>query len=202
MERPGGGSAPRRGRLLLAAHANPALDVAAQLRRWMTSPIGWSRRTRGRCAGCCSRQLGLRVATARPLRRSCQLVHRPRPRSPPGYPDFVVGVADRDRSPLWSPLEGVGMPGISWFAIRRLPVLDRRLRGRSAARPLGLRATLPRRHRRPGGLTPEMLAATGPRTILARMLANLDRSFERRADHRSLLWVATVPRRHSRNCRR
>lgn len=43
-----------------------------------------------------------------------------------------------------------------------------------------------------GGLTPEMLATTGPRAILARMLANLDASFMRRNDRVSLSWLCEL----------
>jgi regulator of sirC expression with transglutaminase-like and TPR domain len=90
-------------------------------------------------------------------------------------------------------LDGVGMPGHFLVRDTTSPQLlidafdgGQRL-DRAACERLLRTATGARSE-----LTPGMLAVTGPRAILARMLANLDRSFERRADHRSLLWVSQL----------
>ena len=44
----------------------------------------------------------------------------------------------------------------------------------------------------PATLEPEMLVPVGTRTIVARVLANLDQSFKRRSDQRSLAWVTRL----------
>jgi regulator of sirC expression with transglutaminase-like and TPR domain len=81
------------------------------------------------------------------------------------------------------PLEGVGMPGHFLVRDPRHPDLlidafsgGRRLDRAACARLLHVTAGTPME------LRPEMLAAVGPRAILARMLANLDYSFTRRGD--------------------
>jgi regulator of sirC expression with transglutaminase-like and TPR domain len=90
-------------------------------------------------------------------------------------------------------LQGVGMPGHFLVRDPAWPEVfidafhgGRRL-DRSGCERL-LQAVTGTRHQ----LTQEMLATTGPRAILARMLANLDRSFGRRGDGKALSWVCTL----------
>jgi regulator of sirC expression with transglutaminase-like and TPR domain len=91
------------------------------------------------------------------------------------------------------PLEGVGMPGHFLVRDRSRPeaLIDPFGAGRrldEAACAELLRAVAgPGTH-----LHPAMLAPTGPRAILARMLANLDRSFRRRRDLTGLAWVTSL----------
>jgi regulator of sirC expression with transglutaminase-like and TPR domain len=90
-------------------------------------------------------------------------------------------------------LEGVGMPGHFLVRDPASPgvLIDAFNRGRRLDRAdceRLLHAVTGTRTE----LTPAMLAPTGPRAILARMLANLDRSFDRRGDTQALGWVSTL----------
>lgn len=96
-------------------------------------------------------------------------------------------------------LEGVGMPG--HFLVREPGAPDRLIDAFHGGRRLDPAACerLLRATAGPAGtFSPDMLASTGPHAILARMLANLDASFERRRDRPSLAWVselrARIPR--------
>jgi regulator of sirC expression with transglutaminase-like and TPR domain len=91
------------------------------------------------------------------------------------------------------PLEGVGMPGHYLVRDRSHPetLIDpfgagRRLDG-AACRELfaGIAGPGTRLH-------PAMLAPTGARATLARMLGNLDRAFRLRRDNAGLAWVTTL----------
>jgi regulator of sirC expression with transglutaminase-like and TPR domain len=90
-------------------------------------------------------------------------------------------------------LEGVGMPG--HFLVRDPArsdwLIDAFNQGRQLDRS-GCERLLQSLAGREARLTEAMLVTTGRRAILARMLANLDRSFERRNDTASLFWVCTL----------
>jgi regulator of sirC expression with transglutaminase-like and TPR domain len=90
-------------------------------------------------------------------------------------------------------LEGVGMPGHFLVRDPARPdwLIDAFNRGRQLDRS-GCERLLQSVAGAGARLSEAMLATTGRRAILARMLANLDRSFERRNDTRSLLWVCTL----------
>ncbi len=90
-------------------------------------------------------------------------------------------------------LEGVGMPGHFLVRDPSSPgeLIDAFNRGRRLDRGECERL-LQSVTGSTGGLTPEMLATTGPHAILARMLANLDGSFMRRNDRMSLTWLCEL----------
>lgn len=178
--------------LVIAAHANPSLDVAAQLQRLDDIAAGIAPADTLMVCRVLFGQLGLggdRDNYDDPLNSYIDRVLDRRRGIPISLSVLLIEVGRR----CGLSLEGVGMPG--HFLVRDpaspqmlIDAFDGgRLLDRSGCERV-LRAVSGARVE----LTPEMLAATGPRTILARMLANLDRSFERRADHRSLLWVSRL----------
>lgn len=90
-------------------------------------------------------------------------------------------------------LEAVGMPG--HFLVRDPSIPHALLDPFDGGRLLDLAACERLLHQTTGAttrLTPEMLAATGPHAILARMLSNLDRAFEMRQERMSLSWVCEL----------
>jgi regulator of sirC expression with transglutaminase-like and TPR domain len=178
--------------LIIAAHANPELDVGNQLRRLDRIAAQVSEASTSAVCHVLFQRLGLRGD-----RR-----HYDDPRN-----SFIDQVLDRRRGIPISlsvllieigrrcglHLDGVGMPGHFLVRDSGSPQLlidafdgGQRL-DRSACEQLLRRVT-----GTSSELTPGMLAATAPPAIIARMLANLDRSFERRADGKSLLWVSTL----------
>jgi regulator of sirC expression with transglutaminase-like and TPR domain len=87
-------------------------------------------------------------------------------------------------------VEGVGMPGhflIRCDGVLRDPFRSGRILGATEVESL-FRAV----HGPAAPFSPSMLAATGHRAILARMLANLRRSYAERGDATALGWVATL----------
>ena len=178
--------------LIIGAHANPALDVDGQLRRLdgIAAQVG-EPDTSAVCR-LLFEQLGLRGDRQ-------------------GYDDprnsYIDQVLDRRRGIPISlsvllievgrrcglRLDGVGMPG--HFLVRDITspqlLIDAFAGGQRLDYPACERLL-----RTVTGtsteLTPAMLAPTGPRAILARMLTNLDGSFERRGDRKSLLWVSQM----------
>jgi regulator of sirC expression with transglutaminase-like and TPR domain len=90
-------------------------------------------------------------------------------------------------------LEAVGMPG--HFLVRDPASPEALIDAFDAGRRLDYPAC-ERLFRTATGssarLTTDMLATTGHRAVLVRMLANLDVSFARRNDHKSLAWVSAL----------
>jgi regulator of sirC expression with transglutaminase-like and TPR domain len=178
--------------LLIAAHANPGLDVPAQLRRL----DGVAARVRESDASAVCQALfqdlglsGDRDGYDNPLNSYIDRVLDRRLGIPISLSVVLIEVGRR----CGVELEGVGMPG--HFLVRDPKVPHLLIDAFSGGQRLDSSAC-DRLYRAltgsQAGLSPDMLAATGPRAILARMLANLDRSFERRADRGSLLWVSTM----------
>jgi regulator of sirC expression with transglutaminase-like and TPR domain len=178
--------------LVMAAHANPLLDVPAQLRRLddVAAQVG-----QGGTDALCHflfEELGLRGdrQTYDDPRNSYldQVLDRRRG-IPISLSVLVIEIGRR----CGLHLEGVGMPG--HFLVRDATspelLIDAFDGGRRLDRA-GCERLLRTVTGAPSELTPSMMSATGRRSILARMLANLDRSFERRADHPSLLWVSNL----------
>jgi regulator of sirC expression with transglutaminase-like and TPR domain len=178
--------------LVIAGHANPALDIAAQLRRLddIAAEVDQPD-TDGVCRVLFGR-LGLRGDrhTYDDPRNSYldQVLDR-RLGIPISLSALLIEIGRR----CGLHLEGVGMPGHFLVRDPGSPQLlidtfagGQRLGGSGCERLLSDIAG------RPVKLKPAMLATTGKRAILARMLANLDRSFERRADDQSLLWVTRL----------
>lgn len=178
--------------LLIAAHANPDLDVPAQLQRLdrVAARVGQADTT----ALCrvLFEDLGLtgdREGYDNPLNSYLDQVLDRRRGIPISLSLLLIEVGRR----CGLKLEGVGMPG--HFLVRDPAAPELLIDAFNAGQRLDPPAC-ERLLRTVAGsqasLTPGMLAPTGPRAILARMLANLDGSFERRADYRSLLWVSRM----------
>jgi regulator of sirC expression with transglutaminase-like and TPR domain len=178
--------------LLIAAHANPTLDVAAQLDRLDGLA---SRVDEASTDGVCQ----LLFETLR-LRGNHK--HYDNPRN-----SFLDQVLDRRLGIPISlsvllieigrrcglALEGVGMPG--HFLVRDITSPDLLIDAFAGGRRLD-HAACQRLLQAIGGpnitLVPTMLAPAGRRATLARMLANLDHIYRERADVRSLLWVTRL----------
>jgi regulator of sirC expression with transglutaminase-like and TPR domain len=178
--------------LLIAAHANPALDVAAQLARLddLAARVDETS-TDGVCR--------LLFETLR-LRGNHKHYNNPRN-------SFLDQVLDRRLGIPISlsvllieigrrcglALEGVGMPG--HFLVRDIASPDLLIDAFAGGQRLD-HAACQRLLQAIGGpnitLVPTMLAPAGRRATLARMLANLDHIYRGRADVRSLLWVTRL----------
>lgn len=178
--------------LVISAAANPDLDVAAQLDRLdaLAGEVvpGETDALLGHLFG----TLGLagdRESYDDPANSYLDRVLDRRRGIPISLSVLVVEVGRR----LGLPLEGVGMPG--HFLVRDRAAADRLIDPFFGGRRLdhaGCEELL-RAAAGPGArLTPGMLAATGTRAVLSRMLNNLDHSFRRRADHPGLSWVTRL----------
>lgn len=176
--------------LLIAAQADPSVDVAGQLQRLDDLA---TRVTTADTDGVC----GLLFDTLG-MRGDEQTYDDPRNSYLPQVLDRRLGIPitlsvllieiGRRRG---VPLEGVGMPG--HFLVRDPARPDVLIDAFSGGRRLDhaqcadLLANLAGQ---PVELRDDMLATTGPRAILARMLANLDNSFRRRDDRAGRRWAA------------
>jgi regulator of sirC expression with transglutaminase-like and TPR domain len=178
--------------LLIAAHDNPALDLAAQLARLddLAARVDETS-TDGVCR--------LLFETLR-LRGNHKHYNNPRN-------SFLDQVLDRRLGIPISlsvllieigrrcglALEGVGMPG--HFLVRDIASPDLLIDAFAGGQRLD-HAACQRLLQAIGGpnitLVPTMLAPAGRRATLARMLANLDHIYRGRADVRSLLWVTRL----------
>jgi regulator of sirC expression with transglutaminase-like and TPR domain len=192
MQRPEGDLPLDEGALLIAAHANPELDVAAQLRRLDDVAARVGQADAGAVCRVLFQDLGLtgdRDGYDNPLNSYIDRVLDRRRGIPISLSLLLIEVGRR----CGVELHGVGMPG--HFLVRDPAAPDLLIDAFNAGQRLDP-PTCERLFRTltgsQSGLTPDMLAPTGPRAILGRMLANLDRSFERRADYRSLLWVSRM----------
>jgi regulator of sirC expression with transglutaminase-like and TPR domain len=193
--------------LLISAHGQPGLDVAAQLRRLddLAAQLGDRRSGEGRVDDLCALLFG-----ALGLRGDLETYDDPRNSYLDQVLDRGLGIPISLSVLLIEvgrrcglTLEGVGLPG--HFLVRDPTVphllIDAFSSGRRLDRAACLR--LLRTVAGPGALlTPSMLETTGRRAILGRILANLDRSFARRRDRPSLSWVtglrATLPDQSAR----
>ncbi len=178
--------------LLISAHANPALDVAAQLQRLdEIAAVIVPPEVPVLCRVLFG-QLGLRGDRERyddPLNSYIDQVLDRRRGIPISLSVVLIEVGRR----CGLRLDAVGMPG--HFLVRDPATPEELIDAFDGGRRLGhgeceqlLRAAT-------GGaapLTPEMLSATRTWTTLARMLLNLDGSFGRRRDYRSLSWVSEL----------
>lgn len=192
MQRASGDLALDDAALTISAHANPDLDIEAQLGRLdgLAARVGGNR-TEDLCALLFG-ELGLqgdRTSYDDPRNSYLDQVLDRGKGIPISLSVLMIEVGRR----CGLHLEGVGMPG--HFLVRDVAtpelLIDAFDGGARLDHPACER--LLRRLAGPGTeLTPAMLATTGPHAILARMLANLDRSFERRADRSGLLWVSAL----------
>jgi len=178
--------------LVLAAQANPDLNVAAQLQRLDDIAARSERADTAAVSRVLFQTLGLRgdgQSYDEPVNSYIDRVLDRRRGIPISLSVLLIEVGRR----CGLQLEGVGMPG--HFLVRD-PGAPELLIDAFAGGQVLDRSGCQRLLRSVTGtdaeLTPAMLAATGSRAILGRMLANLDRSFERRADQRSLRWVSNL----------
>jgi regulator of sirC expression with transglutaminase-like and TPR domain len=192
MQRPRGDVPLDEAALLIAAHANPALDEAAQLTRLDTiARRVASPDTRAVCR-MLFQEIGLRGDRENyddPRNSYIDQVLNRRRGIPISLSVLLMEIGRR----CGLRLEGVGMPG--HFLVRDPDMPELLIDAFDQGRRLG-RAECERLLQTVTGtrteLTEAMLVTTERRAILARMLANLDRAFERRADTKALSWVSTL----------
>jgi regulator of sirC expression with transglutaminase-like and TPR domain len=178
--------------LLISATANPELDVEAELRRLdelaaQVAPPDLS--------GVCRmlfEELGLhgdRQSYDDPANSYLDQVLDRRRGIPISLSVLLIEIGRR----CGVALEAVGMPG--HFLVRDPAMPARLIDAFDGGRRLDHAGCARLLHVVSGGaaqLTADMLATTGSRATVARMLANLDRSFERRRDVASLAWVTDL----------
>jgi len=178
--------------MLIAAHANPALDVEAQLSRLDEAAAQLGPADTEQVCRLVFEKLGIRgdTATYDDPRNSYldQVLDRRR-----GIPISISVLLIEIGRRCGVTLVGVGMPG--HFLVRDPGHPDllidafsggKRLDRDECARLLGSVAGV--EMARPDGL----LASVGPRAILIRMLANLNQSFRRRSDMNGVRWAARL----------
>jgi regulator of sirC expression with transglutaminase-like and TPR domain len=175
--------------LLIAAHANPTLDVRSELGQLDTIAARVGEPDVEAVCRVLFEDMGLRgdhEDYEDPRNSYLDQVLARRRGIPISLSVVLMEIAGR----CGLRLEGVGMPG--HFLVRDPARPDRLIdtfnQGRHLDR-LECQRLLQSLAGREAKLTEAMLATSGRRAILARMLANLDRSFERRNDTRSLSWV-------------
>jgi regulator of sirC expression with transglutaminase-like and TPR domain len=178
--------------LLISAHANPDLDVTAQLQRLDGVAARVGQADASAVCRVLFEELGLtgdREGYDNPLNSYIDQVLDRRLGIPISLSLLLIEVGRR----CGVELEGVGMPGHFLVRDPTTPqLLIDAFNGGQRLDPPACERLLRIVTGSQAGLTSNMLAPIGPRAILARMLANLDRSFERRADYRSLLWVSRL----------
>jgi regulator of sirC expression with transglutaminase-like and TPR domain len=178
--------------MLIAAHANPALDVGAQLTRMDEAAAQLGPADTEQVCRFVFETLGIRgnTTTYDDPRNSYldQVLDRRR-----GIPISISVLLIEIGRRCGVTLVGVGMPGHFLVRDPQRPdlLIDAFSRGRrldrdECAHLLG--SVAGREMALPDGL----LATVGPRAILTRMLANLDQSFRRRSDMSGLRWAARL----------
>jgi regulator of sirC expression with transglutaminase-like and TPR domain len=178
--------------LLISAHATPELDVAAQLRRLDNLAVQLAEPTAEAACHLLFEAAGIqgdRLTYDDPRNSYLDQVLDRRLGIPISLSVLLIEVARR----AGLVLEGVGMPG--HFLVRDPAQPDWLIDTFSGGVRMGheaceqlLRATAGPTAQ----LSPSMLAPTGPRAVIQRMLTNLDHSFRRRYDVRSLTWVTRL----------
>jgi regulator of sirC expression with transglutaminase-like and TPR domain len=178
--------------MLIAAHANPALDVEAQLTRIDEAAAQLGPADTEQVCRLVFEKLAIRgdTATYDDPRNSYldQVLDRRR-----GIPISISVLLIEIGRRCGVTLVGVGMPGHFLVRDPQRPELlidafsgGKRLNRDDCARLLGSVAG------REVGLPDGLLASVGPRAILTRMLANLDQSFRRRSDMSGVRWAARL----------
>jgi regulator of sirC expression with transglutaminase-like and TPR domain len=176
--------------MLIAAQANPALDVGAQLARIDEAAAQLGPADTEQVCRLVFEKLGIRgdTATYDDPRNSYldQVLDRRR-----GIPISISVLLIEIGRRCGVTLVGVGMPGHFLVRDPQRPELlidafarGKRLNRDECARLLG--SVAGRETELPDGLLPSV----GPRAILTRMLANLDLSFRRRSDMSGVRWAA------------
>lgn len=175
--------------LMIAAHAYPGLDVAAQLARLDEL-----------AAGCREPTLeGLRRHLFDEIGFTGNAVRYADPRNSflndvlarkVGIPISLAVITMEVGRRIGVALEGVGMPG--HFLVRHVgepPVLLDPFNGGRALDEEDVEALFRRLHGGSVALTPDLMVAAAPRAILTRMLANLRQLYEGAGDAASAGWV-------------
>lgn len=192
MERPEAELPLDEAALLIAAHASPGLDVSAELGRLDGVAARVGQADAPAVCRVLFQELGLRGdrdGYDNPLNSYINRVLDRRLGIPISLSLLLIVVGHR----CGVELHGVGLPG--HFLVRdpaEPELLIDAFNGGQRLDPTAYERLFRTVTGSQAGPSPDMLAATRPRAILARMLANLDRSFERRADYRSLLWVSRM----------
>jgi regulator of sirC expression with transglutaminase-like and TPR domain len=178
--------------LLIAAHADSNLDVAAQLERLDDLAVQIGPATTDRVCRHVFETLGLRGddQTYDDPRNSYldQVLNR-RLGIPISLSVLLIEIGRR----CGLDLEGVGMPG--HFLVRDPHRPDLLIDSFAGGERLDHAACARLFHRVTGAkieLHREVLVPVGTRAIMARMLANLDHSFRRRQDRDGMRWVARL----------
>jgi regulator of sirC expression with transglutaminase-like and TPR domain len=175
--------------LLIAAHANPELDVAAQLARLDAVADRLPDASAAGVASLLFDELGLRGNAddyTDPRNSYLDQVLDRRLGIPISLAVLMMEIGRR----AGVTIEGIGMPG--HFLVRGDGELRDPFRG---GRPLGVSECEELFHGLFGTDAPfsaDLLAPTGRHAILARMLANLRNSYAKRGDTRALSWVARL----------
>ncbi|HEY2300446.1 MAG TPA: transglutaminase-like domain-containing protein [Acidimicrobiales bacterium] len=172
--------------LLLAAHAEPELDVAGELRRLDDLAGSLTDASATAVADVLFGRLGLRGNTedyGDPRNSYLNQVLDRRLGIPISLAVLMIEVGRR----AGVTLEGIGMPG--HFLVRGDGEVRDPFEGGRALDHDACAALFRGIHGPKARFTPAMLAPVGPRTILARMLANLRQSYIGRRDPGALEWV-------------
>jgi regulator of sirC expression with transglutaminase-like and TPR domain len=175
--------------LLMAAHARPGLDVAEQLGRLDTLAARLTEPSAAGVATLLFDEIGLRGNAddyTDPRNSYLDQVLDRRLGIPISLAVVMMEVGRR----AGATIEGIGMPG--HFLVRSAGVLRDPFRG---GRPMGVGECEALFHGLFGPEAPfsaDLLGASGPHAILARMLANLRHSFAERGDAASLAWVVRL----------
>ncbi len=178
--------------LLIAAHADPRLDVQAQLDRLDALSAQLGRTDVDAICGFVFETLGVRGDTQTyddPRNSYLDQVLDRRLGIPISISVLLMEIGRR----CGVPLRGVGMPG--HFLVRDPAQPDLLIDAFTGGQRLD-RAACARLLQSVAGagvdLPEGMLASVGARAILARMLANLDHSFRRRGKTESVRWVTRL----------
>ncbi|HWF21754.1 MAG TPA: transglutaminase-like domain-containing protein, partial [Acidimicrobiales bacterium] len=178
--------------LLIAAHANPTLDVAKELARLDDVATGVDEATTDGVCRLLFETMRLRGNRKRyddPRNSFLDQVLDRRLGIPISLSVLLIEIGRR----CGLAFEGVGMPG--HFLVRDTASPDLLIDAFAGGQRLD-HAACQRLLQAIGGpgitLVPTMLAPTGRRATLARMLANLDHVYRGRPDVRSLLWVTRL----------
>ena len=192
VQRPDGELPLDEAALIIAAHANPSLDVTAQLSRLddVAAQVG-SADTEGVCTMLFG-DLGLRGDERTyddPRNSYLDRVLDRRLGIPISLSVLLIEVGRR----CGLTLEGVGMPG--HFLVRDVGSPELLIDAFSGGRRLdhqGCQQLLRASTQTEEVLDDDMLARVGSRAIVTRMLANLHNSFVRRSDRPGLAWVTRL----------
>jgi regulator of sirC expression with transglutaminase-like and TPR domain len=175
--------------LLLAAHADPDLDVAGQLRRLDALGASLGEPSAAGVAALLFEHLGLQgngEDYTDPRNSFLNQVLDRRLGIPISLAVLMIEVGRR----AGVALEGIGMPG--HFLVRGDGEVRDPFQGGRPLDQAGCAALFQAIHGPGARFAPAMLTPVGPRVILARMLANLRQSYISRRDPGALEWVVRL----------